>query len=542
MADGQATVEPSRCIACGACIRECPQGAKTYRRDIDTAQALIESGAAVAVSLAPSFAAAFGGWQRGRLVSALRKLGFSHVAETAIGAWYTARRTCECMRSGPDARICTACPAVVNYIEKYSPGTAGRLVPIVSPMVAHARHIKAKLGPQTKVVFIGPCVAKKSEMDRPDIAGSVDAVLTFDELSEWLNRAGIELSSCEESDFDDFPCGDSRLFPLSGGLLKTAELDTELTSAVNTVACGPESVKEAVAAMSDGLDMRLEPLFCREGCINGPGFKSDKSLPQRRADILDYNAQPKPKSCADGAAPDLSAAYAPNADYKPSSFSEEEIEAVLERTGKRDPDQRLNCGACGYPSCRAKAIAVLEGMAVPEMCIPLMRRLAEQRSDLIISTSPNGMIMLNSELEILSMNPAFKKMFCCTDELIGRRISYLIDSEPFEAVSSGTQERVNAVIRHSKYSLVCRQIVYALPEEKQIVGIFVNLTEAADSTERIEKLRNQTITQAQELLDHQLSMAQQIARYLGESTARGEELVQKLIKLSEADDKDGKNL
>ena len=538
MADGQAAVDPARCIACGACIRECPQGAKTYRRDIDAAQAFIDSGAVVAASLAPSFAAEFRGWRRGRVVSALRKLGFAHVAETAVGAWHCAKETAAAMKPGGPC-VCTACPAVVNFVEKYRPDLADRLVPAASPMVAHARHIKAKLGGGTRVVFIGPCVAKKTEAERPG-ASAVDTVLTFAELKEWFARKGVDLAACEESGFDETPAGQSRLFPLPGGLLKTASMDTDPASPAQLMVSGPDEVKGAMDALAAGLEAGIEPLFCKDGCLGGPGFGEAGNVFERRVELVRYNSETAAGAAAATAA-DLKADYAGRPVERPV-FTEQQIEAVFAATGKMDNEQRLNCGACGYNTCRDKAIAVLEGMAVPEMCIPLMRRMAEQRTDRIITTSPNGIVLLNKELQIISMNPAFRQMFACTDELIGRPVSYLMDPEPFEKVAAGEVEQVNCVTRHEKYGLVCRQIIYAMPQERQIACILVNVEDSRNASAKAEHLRNKTLAQAQQLLEHQISMAQQIAKYLGESTAHGEELVRKIIELSETNEQDGHNL
>ncbi|NLO91477.1 MAG: 4Fe-4S binding protein [Elusimicrobia bacterium] len=545
IANGQASVKPERCISCGACIRECPQGAKTYRRDIAQARDLIASGAVVAASVAPSFAAAFPDWKGGRFVSALRRLGFAVVAETAVGAYYSAQACAKAAGNG--SNICGACPAAVNYIEKYRPELAAQIMPAASPMVAHARLLKTALGQDAKVVFIGPCVAKKSELERQDAAGAVDVALTFEEITEWLGKSGIDIASCEESAFDGLPRGDSRLYPVPGGFLKTAGLGDGFMNPAAISVTGAAEVKDALLSVPP--EVAVEPLFCREGCINGPGLKTADGLLKRRASVFSYAAKAQTaktggaKTGAAGKFTDDEIRRACAAEFSPRPFksgveiSEADIQRVLEQTGKGEPEQQLNCGACGYRSCREKAVAVLEGMAVPEMCIPLMRRRAEQRADRIISDSPNGIVVLDSSLSIISANPAFRTLFSCSDDLPGRRLSSVMDSAPFEKVAAGAQESVDSVYRDAPAGIFCKMLIYPLREEGQVIGIFVNMAQH-DGGETAGLQRAQTVAQARELLEHQIDMAQHIAMYLGESTAKSEELVKKIIALSE-EGKDG---
>jgi iron only hydrogenase large subunit-like protein len=541
MQNGQAYVDEKRCIACGTCIRECPQQAKTFRNDIDVARRLIEEGHFVAASIAPSFAAVFNRWQRSRLPSALRALGIRYVGQTSHGAYQISlesRRIAEENPAGP--HIATACPALINYIEKYRPQLVGHLLPLLSPMAAHARLLKEKLGKETKVIFIGPCVAKKSELTRPDVSGVVDCVLTFKELNAWLLQKGIDLSMCEESNFDEKPVHQAQLYPLPGGLIKTAGLTDDGLNLKLLRVDSIQGVRELLTGIEENPEQAIiEPLFCSQGCINGPGVDPGKNLFDRRRDIIEYNEETQAASVtpepADGK---LFAATFIGSDSgsSPGSVTEEQIQKILAQTAKQDPEQQLNCGACGYDSCREKAIAVALGMAEPEMCIPYMRRLAERRTDQIFNTTPNGIIMLDDELNILGMNPAFKKFFSCSDVILGRHISYLMDPAPFEKLISGVTQNLDITVLHRPYNLLCRELLYMLKEEKQIVGIFINITSQQEHEKKLREIRSQTVEQANELLEHQIKMAQNIAQFLGESTARGEELVRKLMSLSEGDD------
>ncbi|MBN2584210.1 MAG: PAS domain S-box protein [Planctomycetes bacterium] len=543
MHDGQAFVVEERCISCGTCIRECPQGAKTFRNDVSVAARLVGDDAGpVAASVAPSFAAYFNQWQRRRLPSALRKLGFTYVAETAVGAYPVARRTEEIVAAAPDrSHICTACPAAVRYVERYRPDLVPALTPAPSPMVAHASIIKRRLGREARVVFIGPCVAKKAEAERDQFAGLVDCVLTFAELTEWLESRGIALSGCEESDFDDRPCGDARYFPLVGGEARTGTSRSDLLDRTRIATSGFEEFREALDGLTeDATPVVIEPLFCPVGCVNGPAMAGEVGLYERRDRVLAYASE---TPGATGETADASLAQVrqmkPTFEAGPPSdetiVSEDDIRRALEMTGKGRPEDQLNCGACGYATCRAKAVAVVRGMAEPEMCLPYMKRQAERRTDRIIETSPNGIVILDEQLNILSMNPAFRRFFMSSEAVCGKRISYLMDPEPFERLAAGTERMIEVTVRHDRYHMVCHQILYALPEDRQYVGIFVNITRSLDNQRKLDNLRATTAMQAQELLEHQIAMAQKIAQFLGESTAQGQQLVENLLRLTEND-------
>lgn len=534
MENGQAHVVDDRCIACGTCVRECPQEAKSYRTDFYRVQTLIKEGGLVAASVAPSLASVFSDWERKRLPSVLRRLGFGFAAETAVGAFHVARNVASWVKDNPGAStICSACPAVVSYIETYRPQAIPYLSSEVSPMIMHASLLKHKLGADTQVVFIGPCVAKKAEAQRPEYDGLVTAAITFEELAQWMKEEEIDVRQLEESDFDELPGPDSRLFPLTGGFFKTAGIEQSLVSGQELSVSGFEEVEDALTELTDaGQTMLIEPLMCSGGCVNGPGLPHRQTITRRRAQVVDYHQSRRSDREMEtaGCPMDIAPHYTASAIHEPH-ISEEEIQRVLAATGKSRPQDQLNCQACGYESCRQKAVAVIQGLADPEMCLPMMRRMAEKKAEKLIESDPNGIVILDENLNIVSMNPAFRRMFFCGDAVYGKPVSYLMDAAPFEQVAFQNAQMFDQTRAFPNYSLTCHLKIYKLPEEKHVVGVFVDVTGTFQHEQQLDDLRKQTLRQARELLDHQVNMAQQLAQFLGEHTAHGELLVKNLLQL-----------
>jgi iron only hydrogenase large subunit-like protein len=529
MHDGQAQVLPERCIACGTCIINCPQHAKEYRPELTKVLDMLASDEPVALSLAPSFVSYYHEWQHRRLPSALRLAGFRLVGETAVGAWHTAQASREHIEANQQqSHICTACPAVVNYVRHCFPELAGLMVPVASPMRMHARLIKEKL-PRAKVVFAGPCVAKKDEAAWQAANEEVNAVLTFEELDELLKIKEIDLKLCEESSFDETVSGQARLFPLEGGLLRTAGMDDNLLSGQTLAVSGFREVKQALEALSQtGEKMVVEPLWCKNGCVAGPSFSNGSNFVNGRRRVLDFSRK-NSGSKSEVLSRFTRTKFDPLVRQQKTFHSEEAILEVLRKTGKHTAADELNCTACGYPSCREKAIAVLDGMAEIQMCMPFMRRTAESRFETIVARDPNGIVLLAEDLSIIHMNPAFKKMFSCSDALVGRKISYLIDPDTFEKLAGGTEEVVRSVMHFAPYNLICHVVAYTLPEQRQFAGIFVDITDRQSNREKLDELKSEALIKAQELVDHQIDMAQEMAKFLGEHTAKGELLLKRLI-------------
>ena len=527
---GQAQIDDSLCIQCGTCVRECPQNAKKIRSDLEAVKELVKS-KPVAASVAPSFAAVYSGQLTSRLPSALRQLGFKHITETSEGAKYITEKSFE---QGQSGNICSTCPAVVNYIEKYEPGLLDYLIPVASPMIAHGRILKAR-HPDCAVVFIGPCAAKIGEALRPDAIGSVDYVLTFDELDQWMLDEGISLNYCPESGFDSSgSIGNARLFPLDGGMLATGGIDSELSSKDTLFIHGANAVLDLFQDKKTiGSLKYIETLFCNGGCIGGPGISTKKSLFERRRDVLSYWENTVTSDVEE--TPEI--AYIAEYSIKTPSFdevTESQISDVLAQTGKSDPALQLNCNACGYKTCIDCAVAIVRGIAEPEMCMPYMKRLAQQRTDRIIETTPSGIVVLNSDLFMIHFNPAFQNMFKLSSGMLGRRISVLLDAEGYELMQTSSADEFQSIKNNNGTRY--HEVLYALRDENQYVGIYTDISKLEMTEEHLSIVKAQTVYHAREFLEHQIRFSQEMAHFLGQSTAKSEEIARRLISLYEQDE------
>jgi two-component system NtrC family sensor kinase len=379
IAEGQAEVIPERCIGCGNCVRVCSQHAKRVLSSVEQVQRLFASGAKVAACIAPSFPAEFVDMDYRQLVGMIWSLGFALVNEVAFGADLVARQYRKLAAETNGKRyVATNCPAVVAYVERYHPRLVDALAPIVSPMVATARALRRLHGENLKIVFIGPCIAKKGELASDHLPGEVDAALTFVELREMLRARSLTPQAVNPREFDPPHAGAGALFPISRGMLQAADISEDLMAGEIVSAEGRNDFLEAIREFEAGdLDAKLLEVLCCNGCIMGPGMQCQAPLFSRRSRISLYVRRSTAR--ADGlqwaedmarfAYLDLSRRFASN-DRRITLPSEGEISLIMAEMGKIMPEDELNCGACGYETCREHAVAIYEGLAECEMCLP----------------------------------------------------------------------------------------------------------------------------------------------------------------------------
>lgn len=536
---GQAEVVEDLCVFCGRCVIECPQNAKKVKSELEIVKEFIKSKERVIASIAPSYPAAFDVKSPYEMYAMLKSLGFCGAEETAVGAELVSsefRKVAETSDVYPV--ITTACPVVKNLVEKYHPALMKNLAPLVSPMVAHARFLKKRFGKDVKVVFIGPCVAKKAEARDCSVSGDVDAVLTFQELKEWLseeNKASTLVDVyAKESTLEPF---EARNYPLPGGLLKTSHIKGDFLSEEVLVADGIEECKELLDAVEKGkVNARiLEMMACSGGCLGGPMMPRENSLYERRAKLLYFireNRRVENTKVGDYLFEnDLGRTF----ERKVPSVAEpteEEIKKILYKIGKTSPEKELNCGACGYSSCREKAAAVFRGMAEVDMCIPYMRSRAESLANLIIDNTPNAVILVDKDLKVREINRAGERMLgVAKEEVLGRPLSDFMDDRDVAWVLVNKSSLSSKKENYPRDFMTVLESILYIEDAQLALVIMQDISEQERQRKELERVREETVKKAQEVINKQMRVAQEIAGLLGETTAESKVLLLRLIEL-----------
>ena len=510
----QAHIIDNECILCGRCYAICPQDAKVIVSEVEKVRVLIQSGSPVIASIAPSFITKFKSVGIENMAKALQKLGFYNAEETAIGATIVKNEYERMLKEEEREVVISSCCHSINLlIQKYYPKALMYLADVLSPMQAHGEDIKKRF-PEAKVVFIGPCIAKK---DEADFCGDfIDAAITFEELEEWLASENVELEknvdSCEKSR--------ARFFPVTGGILKTMACDAPGYEYV--AIDGVENCMEALKEIEEGRLTKcfIEMSACAGGCVNGPAMGNKKYSP-----VTDFVAVKN---------------YAGREDFEvnqPQSFeirktfdyiapmvnkpSDDEIMAVLKQMGKFKASDELNCGLCGYNTCRDKAVAVCQGKEEISMCLPFLKDKAESFSDTIVKNTPNGLIALNESLEVQQINEAARRMLNVryASDILGEPVIRILDPKDFVEVLRTHRDVRNKRVYLTEYKRYTEQTIVYDEAARMLIAILRDVTDEEKEREKKESISRQTVEVADKVVEKQMRIVQEIASLLGETAA-----------------------
>lgn len=510
----QAHIVGNECILCGHCFVVCPQNAKEIHDETEKVKVLIQSEEPVIASLAPSFVANYEGVGIESMKKALKKLGFYDAEETAIGATIVKNEYNRMLsEDGRDILISSCCHSVNLLIQKHFPHLLPYLADTVSPMQAHSLDIKKRIE-NAKTVFIGPCLAKKDEAEHYE--GIVDAVLTFEQLTNWFEEENITL----EKDIDSNEKSKARLFPTTGGILKTMGEPKE--GFTYMAIDGVESCLSALKDIENGSIHKcfIEMSACAGSCISGPVMEKFNHSPVREYKMVsDYAG----KDDFDVSQPEftgLKKIFEP-IERKLQMPSDEEIKSVLKNMGKMKPEDELNCGSCGYDTCRDKAIAVFQGKAEISMCLPFLKDKAESFSDNIVNNTPNGIFVLNEQLEVQLINKAAQKMLNIqrASDVLGEPVVRLLDPLPFVNALNKGQRYQKKKLYLAEYDIYVEQSIILDKDYHIIICMLRDISAEENIKKQRERIGEQTIAVADKVVEKQMRIVQEIASLLGETAA-----------------------
>ncbi len=526
--DGYARVVPEMCILCGNCILACPNSAKQVRNDLPRVKELLASGRNVVVSLAPSFVAQFPGVKAGQVIHALKGLGFFAVSETALGAQQVSAGVLSMMRAeSGHVWISSACPVVVDYVAKYHPECQGNISALLSPLLTHCRMLRAHYGNEIATVFIGPCIAKKKEAEEhPEL---LDAVLTFEDLEHWLGEEDIDLAKVKETEEDRFALEEARegaLYPVEGGLVPGVTRDGDVKSSQVMSFSGIANVEQALKGVAEWRpehNIFLELTACAGSCVNGPKSSRNTSIAKRRFEILQYAkpADDSPHNECLAASEPYAAAPVPRYEY-----SEMQINEALRSVGKYAPEDQLNCGGCGYESCRDFAHALIARNAERMMCATYTRKLAQKKANALLQKMPSAVVIVDEHLKIIECNANFLHLFSDDvsqeKELEGCLLDAVIPfSNLFQRVLESGEDIVSHDIRYQRSIL--NTSIFTIEPHAVLCGTFQDITEPVFQKEQI-------IERARDVIQKNLKTVQQIAYLLGENAADSEITLNSIVR------------
>ncbi len=513
-AGNKASIIKDSCILCGRCYLVCPQEVKVVRNDVDIVKNMINSGQKVYASLAPSFISYYSYTSLDELESALKRLGFYALEETAIGATIVKKAYDEMLKEKDrDVIISSCCHSINLLIQKHYPTAKKYLANVLSPMLAHAKDIKTR-DKDARVVFIGPCIAKKDEADVNK--GLVDAVLTFKELDEWLNNSAITLKEVD-SDWRKEE-SKARLFPTCEGILKTMECSNK-----DFQYLAIDGVENSKRVIEDILAGKIHKCFiemssCEGSCVNGPLSNKDKSV---ASSYFDINAASGDKDFVEGTIGyhDIEKNYY-SISVSEAIPSEEEINKKLIEMGKQEKEKILNCGSCGYNTCREKAIAIIQGKANIDMCLPYLMEKAESFSDNIVSNTPNGIMVLDEGLNIQSLNKAMCKIINVPEAsyVIHKNLTTILDPTDYFKALEGKIIYCKKLYINEYDKYVENTIIYDR-KFHVLLSIMKDITDEELAKQRHDEVLKKSLEITDKVVEKNMRAVQEIASLLGESTA-----------------------
>ncbi len=531
----QARIVEEDCMLCGNCLTVCPQNAKVVKSEVDTVKGFIKKREKVYVSLAPSFISAFENTDEKWLYAALKKLGFTYIEETAVGAAQVSKQYDRLINEKKMKNIITtACPSISLLVKKYYPELLEQLAPVVSPMIAHGKMLRETYGARIRVIFIGPCLSKKDESKNIQNSGVIDAAITFEELEGWLEEEGIDSSTDLSDEMKGARDLKARIYPAPGGILKTLEGRSSRHYQCISVDGVDRCMKILDSIKNDNLqNYFIEMSSCAGGCIGGPCMKRIKGgFLEARSRLIGYVKRgiKKEKLLNTDVKVELRKSFyeVPRKTIIPSEAA---IQGILNSIGKFTRDKELNCGACGYSSCRDKAIAVYNNRAQLHMCLPYMRERAESISNVIISTTPNAIFALNWNLTIQEANLSAQKLFGSNSvELVGKNIFEVLECEDFQTVIDSKENIYDKKYYYGKYDMTVRQSIIYAPEQNIVVAILQDISDEEKHIQQMHAVREKNVELAQKVIEKQMRVAQEIASLLGETTAETKVVLTKLKK------------
>lgn len=525
--DGRAEIMPDNCILCGRCLQICPQSAKTLVSDLDKVKSFLAAGEKVVVSIAPSYMGLLKYHTIGQVRAALLELGFADVRETAEGAALVTEEYAKLLEAGQmENIITTCCPSANDLIEKYYPQLTPYLAPVVSPMIAHGKALKAEFGTDIKVVFLGPCIAKKREAQDIRHQGYIDAVLNFNDMARWLQDEDIVIEDCEDKPFQRMDPKVNRLYPVTNGVVNSVLVtekrqDTYRKFYVHGEQNCIDLCKSMVRGEIKGCFIEIN--MCSGGCIKGPTV-SDETISRFKVkldmeDAIAREPVPEEETRPVLAQVSMRKIFLNQAPRDPAP-TETQIQEILSMTGKVKPDDELNCGACGYPTCREKAIAVYQKKAELNMCIPFMYEKSESLANLVMETSPNVVLIVDENMKIMEYSAVGEKYFGKTRaEALQMYLYEFIDPVDFQWVLDTHQNIHGKKVNYAEYGVSTLQNIVYIEQENAVLATFIDITREEEQAKQDYEKKLDTIDLAQKVIHKQMMVAQEIAGLLGETTA-----------------------